>query len=90
MHRNRCKTVADGEACPVLTRGRVKVKAGAAITRGKAVYAGDASKLVLMLDDQAVDESGAASYSIYYNRKFATALNSALGADDLIFINVER
>jgi hypothetical protein len=32
------------------------VKAGAAITVGKAVYGADSSKRVLMLSDQAVDE----------------------------------
>jgi hypothetical protein len=50
------KTVALGSQCPVLTAGRVKVKAGAAITVSKAVYGADSSKRVLMLSDQAVDE----------------------------------
>src|SRR3989304_2396687 len=50
-----------GGQAPVLTRGRVKVKAGAAIALGKAVYGADASKRVLELADvsQAVDEGGA-------------------------------
>src|SRR3972149_955572 len=61
------KTVALGAMCPVLIRGRVKVKAGAAITRGKAVYGADASKRIIMLTDQPVSESGSATYTIFYN-----------------------
>ena len=82
------KSAASGEQYPVLTRGRVKVKAGGAITRGKAVYGADASKRVLELADQAVDENGSASYTIYYNRKLGTALQTATAADDLLFIQV--
>jgi len=84
------KTVSDTEPCPVLIRGRVKVKAGGAIARGKAVKGADASKRVLELTDQAVDESGTSGYTIYYNRKFGTALEAAAAADDLIFIMVEK
>jgi hypothetical protein len=82
------KSTASGEQCPVLTRGRVKVKAGGAITRGKAVYGADDSKRVLELADQAVDENGTASYTVYYNRKLGTALQTATAADDLLFIQV--
>jgi hypothetical protein len=82
------KGAASGEQCPVLTRGRVKVKAGDAITRGKAVFGADAQKRVLELTDQPVDESGSASYTVYYNRKLGTALESAAAADDLLFIQV--
>ncbi len=84
------KDAALGAQCSVLTRGRIKVKAGAAITRGKAVYGADDTKRVLMLADQDIVESGAASYTVYYNRKLGTALQAALAADDLIFINVEK
>jgi hypothetical protein len=84
------KTVADTEPCPVLIRGRVKVKAGGAITRGKAVYGADSSQRVLELTDQAVDESGSASYTIYYNRKLGTALETTSTANDLLFIVVEK
>jgi hypothetical protein len=80
------KSAAPGEQCPVLTRGRVKVKAGGAIARGKAVYGADDSKRVLELTDQAVDENGAASYTVYYNRKLGTALQTTAAADDLLFI----
>jgi hypothetical protein len=82
------KSVASGEQCPVLISGRVKVKAGGAITRGKAVYGADDSKRVLQLTDQAVNEGGTASYTIYYNRKLGTALETATAADDLLFIQV--
>jgi hypothetical protein len=82
------KSVASGEQCPVLTRGRVKVKAGDAVTRGKAVYGADASKRVLELTDQAVDEGGSATYTVYYNRKLGTALETTTAADDLLFIQV--
>jgi hypothetical protein len=82
------KSVASGEQCPVLTRGRVKVKAGDAVTRGKAVYGADASKRVLELTDQAVDEGGSATYTVYYNRKLGTALETTTSADDLLFIQV--
>jgi len=84
------KTVADTKPCPVLIRGRVKVKAGGAITRGKAVYGADSSQRVLELTDQAVDESGSASYTIYYNRKLGTALETTSTANDLLFIVVEK
>ncbi len=82
------KDAALGEQCAVLTSGRVKVKAGGAVTRGKAVYGADASKRVLMLTDQAVNEGGSASYTVYYNRKLGTALESTTTADDLLFIKL--
>jgi hypothetical protein len=84
------KDAAIGAQCSVLTRGRVKVKAGGAITRGKAVYGADASKRLLELLDQAVDEGGSATYSIYYNRKLGTALQATTAADDLLFIQVGK
>ena len=84
------KTVSDTEPCPILIRGRVKVKAGGAIARGKAVKGADSSKRVLELTDQAVDESGTSGYTIYYNRKLGTALETTTDADDLLFIMVEK
>ncbi len=84
------KSAVSGAQCPVLVRGRVKVKAGDAITRGKAVYGADASKRVLELADQAVDEGGSATYTVYYNRRLGTALETAPAADDLLFIQVQR
>ena len=79
-----------GGKVAVLTRGRVKVKAGAAITRGKAVYGADSSKRILMQADQLVNEGGSANYTIYFNRKLGTALESASAADDLLFIVVGK
>jgi len=84
------KDAALGAMCSVLIKGRVKVKAGAAITRGKAVYGADASKRILVLADQAVNEGGAATYTVYYNRKLGTALETAAAADDLLFIVVGK
>lgn len=82
------KSAAATEQCPVLVRGRVKVKAGGAITRGKAVYGADSSKRVLELTDQAVDEAGSGTYTVYYNRKLGTALETTSATDDVLFIQV--
>jgi hypothetical protein len=82
------KSAAQGAQCPVLIRGRVKVKAGGAITRGKAVYGADASKRVLVLTDQAVNEGGSANYTVFYNRKLGTALETTSAADELLFIQL--
>jgi hypothetical protein len=84
------KNTAVAAQCPVLTRGRVKVKAGGAITRGRAVYAADNSKRVLELNDQAVNEAGSGSYTFYYNRRLGTALETTTSADDLLFIQVNK
>lgn len=84
------KSVASGDPCPVLVYGRVKAKVGGAVTRGKAVYGGDASKRILQLTDQAVNEGGTGNYTIYYDRKLGTALESASNADDLIFVLVAK
>jgi hypothetical protein len=83
------KTVTTGEMCPVLRRGRVKVTANGSITRGKGVCSA-ASNKVTQLVDQAVNESGSATYTIFYNRKLGTALESATTDGDLIFIDVEK
>ena len=80
---------ADAAAqCPVLIRGRVKVKAGGAITRGKAVYGADSTKRILELSDQAVNEAGSGTYTVYFNRKLGTALETTTTADDLLFIQL--
>jgi hypothetical protein len=83
------KTVATGKMCPVLQRGRVKVTAGGAITRGKAVCSAANGK-VTELVDQPVNEGGTAAYTIFYNRKLGTALESATADGDLIFIKAEK
>jgi hypothetical protein len=82
------KSTLVADQCPVLIRGRVKVKAGGIITRGKAVYAADSSKRVLELTDQAINEAGAGTYTVYYNRGLGTALETTAAADDLLFIQL--
>lgn len=88
------KSVADTKPCPVLTKGRVKVTAGGAIAAGQAVYGSDADGKVLALADvsQAVDEGGAAKYTIAvsYSRKLGKAVEAAVVEDDLIFIDVGK
>jgi hypothetical protein len=83
------KTAQTGKMCPVLKRGRVKVTANGAITRGKAVCSAANGK-VTELVDQAVNEGGSATYTIFYNRKLGTPLQSATADGDLIFINAEK
>ena len=80
------KSVSSGEQCPVLIRGRVKVKVGGAVTRGKAVYGADSSKRVVALAD--INEGGSATIS--WTKKLGWALETASAADDLIFIYVEK
>jgi len=82
------KSAAITEQCPVLISGRVKVKAGGVINRGRAVYAADGSKRILEMTDQAINESGSASYTVYYNRRLGTALETTAAADDLLFIQI--
>jgi hypothetical protein len=83
------KTVLATEMCPVLKRGRVKVTVNGAVTRGKAVC-GAADGKVTQFVDQAVNEGGAATLTIFYNRKLGTALQSATTDGDLIFIDVAK
>jgi hypothetical protein len=61
--------------------------AGDAITRGKAVCSAANGK-VIQLVDQAVDEGGTAKYTVFYNRKLGTALETASADGDLVFIKV--
>jgi hypothetical protein len=81
-----------GGPVAVLTKGRVKVAAGGAITIGKRVYGADSSQRVLMLTDvsQAVDEGGAAKYTVAvpFAQGFADALQATTTAGDLLFIDV--
>ena len=83
-----------GGPVPVLTDGRVKVAAGGAITIGKKVYGASATQRVLMLTDvsQAVDEGGAAKYTVAvpFAEAFGVALQAAVNDGDLIFIDVEK
>ncbi len=81
-----------GGPVPVLTKGRVKVAAGGAITIGKAVYGADSSQRVLMLTDvsQAVNEGGSATYTVAvpFAQKLGKALQATTTAGDLLFIQV--
>jgi len=83
------RSAATGQMCPVLKRGRVKVEVNGPVARGKAVCSAADGK-VTQLVDQAVSEGGAASYTVFYNRKLGTALETATTDGDLIFINMER
>ncbi len=83
------ETVTAKEMCPILTRGRVKVVADGAITRGKAVCA-SANGKITQLVDQAVNEGGAATFTIYFNRKLGTAIETTTTDGDLLFIDVEK
>lgn len=85
------KTVAAGAKVEIAGPGHiVKVKAGGSITRGKAVSGGDASKRILQLTDQLVNEGGSGNYTVYYNRKMGYAIQASTGADDLILIYLCR
>jgi len=84
------KTVSSGERCPVCVRGVAKVTAGGAISRGQAVYGADASKRILALADQPVNEGGTATYTIYYSRVLGFALQAFDAAGDTGLIVVER
>ena len=83
------KTVAVGDMCSVLTKGRIKVVANGAIARGYGVCSAGSNKVTQHVD-QPVNEGGAATYTVFYNRKLGTALESATADGDLIFIEVEK
>ncbi len=80
------KAAADSEQVPILRKGRVKVVAnGATTAAGVAVRNGGNGK-VTELNDQEVNEGGAATYTIYMSRKLGTTVNKAEADGDLIFI----
>jgi len=81
------KDAASGEYVPICVHGVCKVKAGAAVTRGKAVKS-DASARAIELSDQAVNEGGTGTYTIYYARKVGIALQAASAEDDWILVFV--
>jgi len=80
------KDAALGAVCPVCVRGRVKVKAGGALTRGKAVKGADSSRRVVALAD--IDQGGTGTIS--WTLKLGVAEQSAAAADDLISIIVAK
>ncbi|MEM2917795.1 MAG: DUF2190 family protein [Candidatus Bathyarchaeia archaeon] len=81
------KDASNGDIVPICLHGVCKVKAGAAITRGKAVKS-DANARAIELTDQNVNEGGTNTYTIYYARKVGIALQSATAADDWILVFV--
>ena len=81
------KDASSGEKASVCLHGVCKVKAGGAITRGKAVKS-DASGRAIEMSDQAVDEGGTATYTIYFCRKAGIALQAAEVADDWMLVFV--
>ena len=83
------QTVSAGQPCPVCVRGVVKVEAAGAITRGAAVQA-SANGKIAQLSDQAVDEGGTSTYTIYYARKLGVALCSASADGDQILILIAK
>ncbi|MCL4429645.1 MAG: hypothetical protein M1167_02720 [Chloroflexi bacterium] len=52
------------------------------------MYAADSQKRGLELTDHAVNEAGSDTYTITYNRRLGTALETANAADDLLFIKL--
>jgi len=87
------QTVSAGQPCPICVRGVVKVEAAVeaagAITRGAAVQA-SANGKIAQLSDQAVDEGGTSTYTIYYARKLGVALCSASADGDQILILIAK
>ena len=79
------KDTASGDIVPVCLHGVCKVKAGGTITRGKAVKSDDSARAVEM-SDQAVNEGGTSTYTVYYARKVGIALQAATAADDWILV----
>jgi hypothetical protein len=80
---------AAGEQCSVCVKGVIKVTAGGATARGTAVCS-SANGKVIQLVDQAVDEGGTATYTIYYARKLGIAYQTAGGDGDEFLIHVEK
>ncbi len=77
-----------GKTVPVCTRGFVKAIAGGTYTRNLAVAFDSAGKVVA-LADQAVNESGSSTYTIYYSAKIGRAMRSGTQSGDeiLIYLN---
>jgi len=82
---------AAGEYIPVCVRGVVKMKLGTVtgtLVAGSAVLSNNAG-LPEALADQAVNEAGSATYTIYYNAKAGVTLQSGV-TGDLILILVGK
>jgi hypothetical protein len=80
------ETVATaGKAVSVLLFGIIKVTLGGTGTRDLAL-AFDSAGLLVVLADQAVNESAANSYTIYYGAKVARALRSGTTGDKILVL----
>ncbi|MFQ5712140.1 MAG: DUF2190 family protein [Candidatus Geothermarchaeales archaeon] len=79
------ETVSSGEMVPVAVGGVVKIVAGGAIVRGQAV-ASDINGRAVALADQAVDEGGTATYTVYYAKRSGIALQSAVLNDYILVL----
>jgi len=77
------KDAVNGDYVPICIHGVCKVLAGEAITRGKAIKS-DANGKAIPLADQAVNEGGTETYTIYYARKAGIALQAAAADGDYI------
>lgn len=83
------KTSAAGENphLAYVKHGVAGVKATTAVSAGDAVKVSGTAGEVAKLDDQAVNEGGAAAYTIYRNEKLGRALQDiAAGAEGDVFV----
>ena len=80
---------ADGDPVPIMISGAIYLTASAAISRGAAVQPAGTQK-VKTLADQAVNEGGTATYTIYYNRKLGVALEAAAGVGSVVLVALTR
>jgi len=80
---------ASGEYIPVCVRGIVKMKLGSAVSgtlaAGTALRS-DADGYADKLADQAVNEGGSATYTIYYNAKAGVSLQSGVAGDYIMVL----
>ncbi|MEM3387778.1 MAG: DUF2190 family protein [Nitrososphaerales archaeon] len=75
----------EGSMVPVAIAGIVKVEAGGTIVAGQAVCSDNNGKAVA-LGDQAVNEGGTATYTIYYAKRAGIALQSAEEGDKILIL----
>ena len=77
-----------GEYIPVLVRGIVKMTLGTVsgtLAAGSAVRS-NANGLPEALQDQAVDEGGTATYTIYYNAKAGVTMQNGATGDKILIL----
>lgn len=84
------EAAVEGDYLSVLmNNGIVKVEVSGAIDAGVAVQT-HTDGTIVALADQAVDEGGSATYTVYYARKLGIALNTATADGDYIYILVAK